>query len=50
MATVLEECIVEEKRSAVRFLWAKGHNAKDNNKEMFPGYAGKCFSCKVVYN
>jgi hypothetical protein len=27
MAAVLEECITEERRS-VRFLWAKGLNAK----------------------
>jgi hypothetical protein len=32
MATVLEECIAEERRSNVRFLWAKGLNAKDIHK------------------
>jgi hypothetical protein len=50
MATVLQECITEEQRSIVRFLWAKGHNAKDINKEMFPVYGGKCSSRKAVHN
>jgi hypothetical protein len=31
MATVLEECIAEEQRPVVRFLWEKGLNAKDIN-------------------
>jgi hypothetical protein len=30
-------------------LWAKGLNAKDIHKEMFPVYGGKCLSCKPVY-
>jgi hypothetical protein len=34
----------------VRFLWAKGLNAKDIHKEMFPVYGGKCLSCKAVHN
>jgi hypothetical protein len=42
MATVLDENTTEEKRSVVRFLWAKGLNAKDIHKEMFPFYGGKC--------
>jgi hypothetical protein len=42
MVTVLEECTNEEQRSVVRFLWAKGLNAKDIHKEMFPVYGGKC--------
>jgi hypothetical protein len=50
MATVLEECIIEEQRSVVRFLWAKGLNAKDIHKEMFPVYGGKCVSRKGVHN
>jgi hypothetical protein len=33
---VLEECITEEQRSFVRFLWAKQLNAKNIYKEMFP--------------
>jgi hypothetical protein len=32
MATVLEECITEEHRSVMLFLWAKGLNAKDIHK------------------
>jgi hypothetical protein len=31
-------------------LWAKGLNAKDINKEMFPVYGGKCLSHKAVHN
>jgi hypothetical protein len=34
MSTVLEECTTEE-RSVVRFLWAKGFNAKDIRKKSF---------------
>jgi hypothetical protein len=49
MATVLEEYITEEQRSVVRFLWAKGLNAKDIHKEIFPVYGGKCLSRKVVH-
>jgi hypothetical protein len=41
MATVLEECIIEEQR-CLCVLWAKGLNAKDIHKEMFPVYGGKC--------
>jgi hypothetical protein len=50
MATVLEGCIIEEQRFVVRFLWAKGLNAKDIQKEMFPVYGGKCLSRKAVHN
>jgi hypothetical protein len=48
MATVHEECINEEQRSVVRFLWAKRLNAKDIYEEMFSVYGGKCLSRKVV--
>jgi hypothetical protein len=49
--TVLEECNTEEQCSFMRFfLWAKGLNAKDIHKEMFPVYGGKCLSCKAVHN
>jgi hypothetical protein len=40
----------EEQRSVVRFLWAKGLDAKDVHKEMFPVYGGKCLSRKAVHN
>jgi hypothetical protein len=51
MATGLEECNSEEQRSGVRFffLWAKGLNAKDIDKEMFPIYGGRCLSRKTVH-
>jgi hypothetical protein len=32
------------------FLWAKGFNARDIHKEIFPVYSGKCLSCKKVHN
>jgi hypothetical protein len=48
LATVLEECITEEQRCVVRFLWAKGLNAKDIHKESFHVNVGKCLSRKVV--
>jgi hypothetical protein len=38
---VLEVCTTEEQSSVVRFLWAKGLNAKYIHKEMFPTYGGK---------
>jgi hypothetical protein len=50
MATVLEECTNAEQPSVMRFLWAKGLNAKDIYKEMFPVYGGKCLSRKTVHN
>jgi hypothetical protein len=31
-------------------LWAKGLNAKDIHKEMFPVYGGKCLSRKADHN
>jgi hypothetical protein len=45
MANVLDECTTEEQRFVVRLLWAKGVNAKDINKEMFPVYGGSV--CRV---
>jgi hypothetical protein len=50
MTTVLKECTSEEERSVVRFLWAKGPNAKDIHKEMFPVCGGKCLSRKAIHN
>jgi hypothetical protein len=34
----------------VRFFWAKGLNAKDTQKEMFPVCSGKCLSSKGIHN
>jgi hypothetical protein len=42
MVIVLEECTNEKQCSVVLFLWAKGLDAKDIHKEMFPVYGGKC--------
>jgi hypothetical protein len=50
MATVLEDFTTEEQSSAVCFSWAKGLNAKDIHKEMFPLDGGKCLSRKAVHN
>jgi hypothetical protein len=33
----------------VSFLWAKGLNAKDIHKDIFPVYGGKCLSLKAVH-
>jgi hypothetical protein len=44
------EYTTEEQRSVVSFLWAKGCNAKDIHKEIFPVYGGKCLSGKAVHN
>jgi hypothetical protein len=46
----LKEYTTEEQRSVVRSLWAKGLNAKDVHKEMFPVYGGKCLLRKAVHN
>jgi hypothetical protein len=32
------------------FLWAKGLNANDIHKEVFPVYGGKCLSRKAIHN
>jgi hypothetical protein len=48
MATMLKECITEEQCSVVRLLWAKGLNAKDIHKEIFPVYVEKCLPHKAV--
>jgi hypothetical protein len=40
MAIELEVYTTEEQRSDVRFLRAKGLNAKEIHKEMFPLYSG----------
>jgi hypothetical protein len=50
MATVLVEHTNREQHSVVRFLRAKGFDAKDIHKEMIPVYGGKCLSYKVIYN
>jgi hypothetical protein len=50
MATVLEECTIEEQRCSCVVLWAKGLNAKDIHKEMFPIYGGKYLSRKAVHS
>jgi hypothetical protein len=50
MVTVLKEYNTEEQHSVVLFLWAKGLNAKDIHKEMFPVYGGKCLSRKALHN
>jgi hypothetical protein len=42
MATMLEECTTQEPSSVVRFLWAKGLNAKDIHKEIFSVYSVCC--------
>jgi hypothetical protein len=31
-------------------MWAKGFNAMNIHKEMFPVYGGKCLSLKAVHN
>jgi hypothetical protein len=50
MVTTLVWCTAKEQRSVVLSLWAKGLNAKDIHKEMFPVCGGKCLSCKAVHN
>jgi hypothetical protein len=50
MAIVLKVYTTKEHRSVVRFVWAKGLNAKNIHKEMFPVYDGKCLSHKAVHN
>jgi hypothetical protein len=50
MATGLEECTNEEQHYVVRILRAKGLNAKDINKKIYPVYGGKCLSRKAVHN
>jgi hypothetical protein len=49
MATMLDERTTEESVLLSIFLRAKGLNAKDSNKELFPLYGGRCLSCKVFH-
>jgi hypothetical protein len=49
MTTVLENCTTEEQR-IVRFLWAKGLNANNIHKEMFPIYDRQCLSLQALHN
>jgi hypothetical protein len=49
IATLLEEYPAEEQYSVIRVLLAKGLNAKNIHKEMFPVYSGKCLSRKAAH-
>jgi hypothetical protein len=40
--------VYKEQRSLVHYLWAKGLDAKDIHKEIFPVYDGKFVSRKAV--
>jgi hypothetical protein len=46
MAIVLEEGCIEEQRSFLRFLWAKGLNAKDITKKCFLFTVGSVYHVK----
>jgi transposase len=50
VATVLGEYTTEVQRSVVRFLWAKGLEVNDIDKEIFLVYGRKCLSRKAVHN
>jgi hypothetical protein len=50
MATVTEERTTEKERSVVRFVLARGLNAKDIPKELFPIYGWKCLSRTAVHS
>jgi hypothetical protein len=45
---VLEWCTTKVQSSVVRLFWAKGLNARDIHKEIFPVCSGKCLSRKAV--
>jgi transposase len=45
---MFEDCIAKEQCSVVRFLWAKGLNAKDIQK-IFPVYDGMRLPYKAVH-
>jgi hypothetical protein len=49
MATELDGVLPKSSVLLFTFLWAKGLNAKDIHKEMFPVYDGKCLSGKAVH-
>jgi hypothetical protein len=50
IATVFEDYTTEEQHSVVRLLCAKGLDAKDIHKEIFPVYDGKFLLRKAVHN
>jgi hypothetical protein len=49
MATVFEGVLPKIRILLCVFLWAKGLNAKDIHKEMFPIYRRKCLSLKAFH-
>jgi hypothetical protein len=49
MVTVLEGVILIT-AFCCAFLWAKGLNANDIHKDIFPVYSGKCLLHKVGHN
>jgi hypothetical protein len=49
METVIEEYSTEEQRFVFRLLWAKGLNAKDVHKEIFPANDGKILLHRAVH-
>jgi hypothetical protein len=50
MLTMLEEYTTEEQGFFMLLLCAKGPNAKDIHKEMYPAYCGKCLWGEAVHN
>jgi hypothetical protein len=50
MATVLEGVLPKSNVLLCIILLAKGLNAKDIHKDIFPVYGGKCLSRKAVHN
>jgi hypothetical protein len=50
MVIVLEGVLPKSSVLLCVFLRAKGLNAKDIHKEMFPVYGGKCFPLKADYD
>jgi hypothetical protein len=50
VATVLEEVLPKNRVLLCLFFWAKGLNAKDIHKEVFPFYGAKRLSRKAVHN
>jgi hypothetical protein len=50
MANMLEDILPKSSVLLCGFLWAKGLNAKDIQKEMFPVCGRKCLSPKAFHN
>jgi transposase len=49
MAALLKNCIREEQRSVIRFLWSEGLKPREIHRRMIQQYGGSCMSERKMY-